>query len=448
MEYKYDVFVSYSSDDLWIVSKIIDYLENTVEVRLKCFYAKRDIPTGVNYPKAIVDALDSSKMMVLVFSESSNKSEHVDRELELACGEKEKKPVIAFKISDVKLEGAKRYYLKSLNWIEAFENTESMFKKLYLDICKVVGINSTKVVSASTNNIRYKNNYFKIDDDKELERLKIQMKLLENFDSDVYDRILEGRNKIRVLDIGTNCGETIMNRLGARDNVEIIIGIDINEGAITAANSHYKGTKGYFYQLDIESPNFISELKTIMRIHKIEKFDLINMSMLLLHIENPQRIIREVQKILVDGGRMFIRDIDDGLNIAHPDYSNIFKRTIDICSKNIESGYRNSGREIPTLLAKAEMCDIKLEKMGINSLGMSYDEKDALFNTYFSFILSDTRNRYEKAPHKRENKEDYEWLESVYERLEDEFHEPYFFFSLGFMIFTATKKTNNTSQRH
>lgn len=446
MEYQYDVFVSYSSDDLWIVSKIIDYLENTVEVGLKCFYANRDIPTGVNYPRAIVDALDSSKMMVLVFSESSNKSEHVDRELELAC--EEKKPVIAFKISDVKLEGAKRYYLKSLNWIEAFENTESMFKKLYLDICKVVGINSTKVVSASTNNIRYKNNYFKIDDDKELERLKIQMKLLENFDSDVYDRILEGRNKIRVLDIGTNCGETIMNRLGARDNVEIIIGIDINEGAITAANSHYKGTKGYFYQLDIESPNFISELKTIMRIHKIEKFDLINMSMLLLHIENPQRIIREVQKILVDGGRIFIRDIDDGLNIAHPDYSNIFKRTIDICSKNIESGYRNSGREIPTLLTKAEMCDIKLEKMGINSLGMNYDEKDALFNTYFSFILSDTRNRYEKAPHKRENKEDYEWLESVYERLEEEFHEPYFFFSLGFVIFTATKKTNNTSQRH
>ena len=170
--------------------------------------------------------------------------------------------------------------------------------------------------------------------------------------------------------------------------------------------------------------------------------------MLLLHIENPQRIIREVQKILVDGGRMFIRDIDDGLNIAHPDYSNFFKRTIDICSKNIESGNRNSGREIPTLLAKAEMCDIKLEKMGINSLGMNYDEKDALFNTYFSFILSDTRNRYEKAPHERDNKEDYEWLESVYERLEDEFHKPDFFFSLGFVIFTATKKTNNTSQRH
>ena len=440
---KYDVFISYSSSDLGIVSKMASYLEDTVEVGLKCFYAQRDIPTGVNYPRAIVDALDNSKMMILVFTEESNKSEHVDRELELAC--EGKKPVIAFKMSDVRLEGAKRYYLKNLNWIEAYVDAESMFKKLYMDICRVLGINNAKIVSTSSNNIRYKNNYFKIEDDNELERLKIQMELLEDFDNDIYDKLLEGRNEIRVLDIGTNCGETIMNRLGARDNVDIIIGVDINEEAIMAANSSFKGSKGFFYKLDIESRSFITELKSIMKIHKIEKFDFINISMLLLHLENPQRIIREVQKILVDGGSIFIRDIDDGLNMAYPDYNNSFKKTIEICSRNIESGYRNSGREIPTMLANAEMCDIKLEKMGINSLGMSYEEKDALFNTYFSFILSDTRNRYEKDPNKRGNKEDHEWLESVYEKLEEDFHAHNFFFNLGFVIFTATKKSSKTS---
>lgn len=436
---KYDVFVIYSSYDLHLVNKIVDYLENTVDVGLKCFYACRDIPTGVNYAKAIVDALDNSRMMVVVFSEDFNKSEHVDREIELAC--EEKKPIITFKISDEKFEGAKKYYLKNLNWIEAFVNTESMFKNLYLDICKVLGINEARTTSASPNNIRYKNNYFKIEDDFELERLKIQMELLENFDRDVYDRLLEGREGVRVLDIGTNCGETIMDRLGSRDNVGIIIGIDINEEAIMVANSRHKGSKGFFYKLDTESKNFITELKSLMKIHKIEKFDLVNISMLLLHLENSQRIIRELQKVLADGGKMFIRDIDDGLNMAYPDHDNSFKKAIEICSRNIESGYRNSGREIPTLLANAEMCEIKLEKTGINTLGMGYEEKDALFNTYFSFILTDTKSRYEKEPNKRENKEDYEWLESIYETLEERFHAHNFFFSLGFVIFTATKKT-------
>lgn len=435
---KYDIFISYSSYDLHIVNKIVDYLENTVDVKLKCFYANRDIPTGVKYAKAIVDALDNSRMMIVVFSEEFNKSEHVDREIELAC--EEKMPIITFKISDAKFEGAKKYYLKNLNWIEAFVNTESMFKNLYLDICKVLGINEAKTSSTSPNNIRYKNNYFKIEDNFELERLKIQMELLKDFDSDVYDRLLKGREKVRVLDIGTNCGETIMDRLGSMDNVEIIIGLDINEEAIVAANTRYKGSKGFFHKLDIESKNFITELKSLMKIHKIEKFDLVNMSMLLLHLENPQRIIREVQKVLADGGKMFIRDIDDGLNMVYPDHNNSFKKAIEICSRNVESGYRNSGREIPTLLANAEMHDIKLEKSGINTLGMGYEEKDALFNTYFSFILTDTKSRYTKDPNKRENKEDYEWLERMYDTLEENFHSHNFFFSLGFVIFTATKK--------
>ena len=82
---KYDIFVSYSSYDLLIVNKIVDYLENTVDVKLKCFYACRDIPTGVNYARAIVDALDNSRMMIVIFSEDFNKSEHVPLHM-LFCG--------------------------------------------------------------------------------------------------------------------------------------------------------------------------------------------------------------------------------------------------------------------------------------------------------------------------------------------------------------------------
>lgn len=132
---KYDVFISYSSDDQKVVEGLCAYLE---ERKIRCFVAYRDIPRGVVWAKAIVEALDYSRMMIVVFSENFNKSEQVDREIEIAS--EDKKPILTFRIADEAFKGAKKYYLKNLNWIDAFPHPETLFGSVAENVAKLLDI--------------------------------------------------------------------------------------------------------------------------------------------------------------------------------------------------------------------------------------------------------------------------------------------------------------------
>ena len=136
---KYDVFISYSSYNQKIVEAMCAYLE---QHKVRCFVAYRDIPKGVVWAKAIVEALDQSKMMVVVFSEEFNMSDQVDREIELAS--EDKKPILTFRISDAMFKGAKKYYLKNINWIDAFPDPEKVFDALLDNVYKLIGHTATE----------------------------------------------------------------------------------------------------------------------------------------------------------------------------------------------------------------------------------------------------------------------------------------------------------------
>lgn len=142
---KYDVFISYSSHDQKVVEGLCAYLE---QHKIRCFVAYRDIPRGVVWARAIVDALDESRMMVVVFSEHFNNSDQVDREIELAS--EDKKPILTFRISNDVFKGAKKYYLKNINWIDAFPNPEQVFGSVAENVATLLGIKLSTPSSQST----------------------------------------------------------------------------------------------------------------------------------------------------------------------------------------------------------------------------------------------------------------------------------------------------------
>ena len=131
----YDVFISYSSHDQKVVEGLCGYLES---LKIRCFVAYRDIPRGVVWARAIVEALDESRMMVVVFSDNFNNSDQVDREIELAS--EDKKPILTFRLTDDAFKGAKKYYLKNLNWIDAFPNPQEVFGAVAENVAKLLDI--------------------------------------------------------------------------------------------------------------------------------------------------------------------------------------------------------------------------------------------------------------------------------------------------------------------
>lgn len=148
----HDVFISYSSKDQKIVEALSHYLE---ERNIRCFVAYRDIPKGKVWAAAITEAIENSQMMIVIFSKDFNLSPQVDREIEL--GSEENKPILTFRIQEEEFAGAKKYYLKNLNWIDAFPNPELCFANLFTSVEKLIGKNSDIAISHDITTDKSKN---------------------------------------------------------------------------------------------------------------------------------------------------------------------------------------------------------------------------------------------------------------------------------------------------
>src|SRR5262245_55311773 len=77
----FDVFIRYSSSDKAVADSAVATLEGK---GLRCWVAPRDILAGREWGEAILDGLARSRLMVLIFSASSNGSQQVLREVERA----------------------------------------------------------------------------------------------------------------------------------------------------------------------------------------------------------------------------------------------------------------------------------------------------------------------------------------------------------------------------
>lgn len=111
-----DVFISYAVEDKEVADKVCRALEGQ---GLKCWIAPRDVPYGADYEEAIVDAITTSPLLVLVLSTHSNASPHVKREIQNACVEGSGTEIVPFRIADVPYNKALRYYLGSAQWLDA-----------------------------------------------------------------------------------------------------------------------------------------------------------------------------------------------------------------------------------------------------------------------------------------------------------------------------------------
>ncbi len=111
---KNDIFISYSSVDKHVADAVCSTLENN---GVRCWIAPRDIIPGSDWAQSIINAINSSKIMVLIFSQNSNKSSQVTKELNLAVSHN--LMVVPFKIDDSKPSGSMEYFLADMHWLDA-----------------------------------------------------------------------------------------------------------------------------------------------------------------------------------------------------------------------------------------------------------------------------------------------------------------------------------------
>jgi hypothetical protein len=110
-----EVFVSYSQPDYDCAMQLVTRVE---QEGINCWIAPRDIAPSADWAAEIIDAIANSRIMILVFSASSNESPQVRREVERAVHKQVS--ILPFRIENVLPSKSLEYFLSAQHWMDAF----------------------------------------------------------------------------------------------------------------------------------------------------------------------------------------------------------------------------------------------------------------------------------------------------------------------------------------
>jgi hypothetical protein len=118
----HDVFISYATDkdgsptskDSEVAEKVCSTLESQ---GIRCWIAPRNILPGESWTNAIINAVEKSKVVVLVFSANVNHSQWV--KIEATMAPDKNITIIPFRIDDVSPEGELRMLQVRCQWLDA-----------------------------------------------------------------------------------------------------------------------------------------------------------------------------------------------------------------------------------------------------------------------------------------------------------------------------------------
>jgi TIR domain len=110
----HDVFISHSTNNRPVANAVCAALERE---GIRCWIAPRDVMPGRSYSGEITRAIQQSRAFVLIFSEHSNNSEQVLREVQLAANSR--LHIIQFRIDAVAPSDDLEYYLSGPHWLDA-----------------------------------------------------------------------------------------------------------------------------------------------------------------------------------------------------------------------------------------------------------------------------------------------------------------------------------------
>jgi hypothetical protein len=119
------IFISYASQDQKVANTLCKALEGR---GFSCWIASRNIAPGENFQIAIVRAIRSAKIMLLVFTGNSNNSDEMAKELALAS--QSKLIVVPLLIDDVRPNDAFSYEFATRQWIDFFSDWETAIEQL------------------------------------------------------------------------------------------------------------------------------------------------------------------------------------------------------------------------------------------------------------------------------------------------------------------------------
>lgn len=273
-------------------------------------------------------------------------------------------------------------------------------------------------------------------DETELKRLEVQGRLLREYEKPVHKKVIGNRKGLTLLDVGCNNGKKTMDCF-SEENFSKIVGIDCLETLIAQAEEKYGSENKSFYVCDITAVDFLDRMKEIMRQENIAGFDVIHCSFVLMHLDEPSKVLKRLRELLAPNGCMIAIEPDDTESYLEPDAEGIFEQFLDVLDAEPYSGKRHLGGELSELLRKSGYSDVRLNCSGIHVTGDELSQKEDIFTTFCSYLPDDllllTRQEPENALYQKE----LEWVHENFEKLHRQITSKKTTVFMGVKIFTC-----------
>ncbi len=242
----------------------------------------------------------------------------------------------------------------------------------------------------------------------EIKRLKTQMQLFCEYEQPIYQKLLV-KNNLCVLDIGSNNGKKTTEKFGV-PCVDKVIGLEYHKGLSHFAEKHYGSEKFSFYQSNVEDEDFTEFVGNIMREKNISGFDIINMSLVLMHLKNPGALLSRLKPLLNPGGKLVILEADDSASYLKPDENSLLKEFFRILSTDKFAGDRRLATELDVLLKKCGYACVESNELNVSATGKEKRKKKDIYDVFFSYLLPDIKILLKQDPLNKDYLSGKEWL--------------------------------------
>ena len=450
----YDVFISFKNldadgnrtEDSFIAERLYELFK---EQGLNVFYSNKVLNElwAASYKKEIEEALENSSVLVSVATKKEFlESQWVAYEREsfhndILSGRKVKACIVPFLkgITGLDVPRSLRNYQtfqigissngEVVDFVKKFLKSED--KKESFDFHKEeISLITGKHLSS-----------YKAENKSELKRLRIQAINTREPDQNAIKYVLDHmpqKEQLSILDMGCAYGFVTKDRFAKIPNAKVI-GVDRSEILIDYAkeNSMFNGAS--YYVLDLEDEEVIDNLYEIMQKENIEKFDIIFASLVIHHLKNPNKLLRNIRKVLADDGYIIIRGSDDGSIVTYND-DGLIQKVVDLHLSCDGISDRLNGRKIYSQLVSSGYKNVKMINWVKEVSGMDLDERNEIFIERFSYRKNYIKTQCEKDPYNAANRKKLEEMEYLLSELENKFSEESFWYSEIDFVGVAQKK--------
>lgn len=274
-------------------------------------------------------------------------------------------------------------------------------------------------------------------EEAEVKRLAIQGRLLSEYEQPIYQKIMNERSGLTLLDVGCNNGWKTKMRF-SNENFKKIVGIDCLRPLIEQAQKELEDNVFSFYTCNVMDADFTENLRQIMRQENLDTFDIIHCSFLLMHTERPDDILKNLRPFLARDGKLIVIEADDMESCMIPDREELFQKFLEILLNDPYAGKRTMGAELPQLLSDNGYTDIHCECSKVYSSGSEKEKKEQIFETFCSYLPEDLLLlRKQSKLYQR----DWEWVNQNFNKLHEQMTDDEATISMGIKIYTCGGET-------